>query len=111
MATQLLEEKREYPRLHSNRLVLMKEDSGETKRLVAVNYSMGGMALHTYAPLPLGEFIDLHFKLDEHDENVLEMTAEVMQNFKSGNAYIAGVKFVGTLPVDTTLGDRSQFVY
>jgi len=28
------------------------------------------------------------------------MTAEVMQNFKEGNAYITGVKFVGKLDLN-----------
>ncbi len=98
MLAQLLNDKREYPRIISNRLVLIKEESGETKRVVAVNYSMAGMALHSPSSLPLGEFIDLRFKLDEPESRVFNMTAEVMQNIKEGNAYITGVKFVGKLP-------------
>lgn len=108
MSAQLINEKREHQRMVSNRLVLIKDESGKTKRLVAINYSLGGMALHSHLPWPLGEFIDLQFRLDEHEMKELNMTAEVMQNFKEGNAYITGVKFVGKLPLDSTINDNPQ---
>jgi len=102
MAAQLSNEKREYPRIDSNRLVSVKEESGKMKRFVAINYSTGGMALHSHSPLPLGDFIDMNFRLNEGDRKVLDMTAEVIQNIKEGNAYKIGVKFVGTLPLETS---------
>lgn len=98
MVAQLVNDKREYPRIASNRLVFIKEESGKTKRVVAINYSLAGMALHSHSSLPLGEFIDLHFKFDENDSEAVDITAEVMQNFKEGNSYITGVKFVGKIP-------------
>lgn len=103
MAAQLpsRSEKREFPRMALNRLVQIQEESGNTKRLVGLNYSLGGMALHSQNPLPLGEFIDLSFRLNEHEMKILDMTGEVMQNFKEGNAYIAGIKFVGYLPLNS----------
>lgn len=103
MAGQLFTEKREYPRMTLNRLVRIKEESGKTKQLVAINYSLCGMALHSNVPLPFGEFFEMRFRVDEHNMNVLDMTAEVMQNFKKGNAYIIGVKFVGELPFNPVL--------
>jgi len=100
MSAVLSREKREYPRVASNRLVLVKDDSGKINRVVAINYSQTGMALHSHISLPLGEFIDLNFKLNDNDSEILTMTAEVMQNFKEGNAYITGVKFVGKLDLN-----------
>jgi len=100
MAAQLFNEKRKYSRIESNRLVSVKEESGKIKRFVAINYSTGGMALHSHSPLPLGDFIDMNFRLNERDRELFDMTAEVIQNFKEGNAYIIGVKFVGTLPFE-----------
>lgn len=110
MAAQLFNEKREYPRIESNRLVSVKEESGQIKRFVAINYSTGGMALHSHSPLPLGDFIDMNFRLNEHDREVLDMTAEVIQNFKEGNAYKIGVKFVGTLPLEYIPKERTKIL-
>ena len=101
MAAQLFNEKREYTRIESNRLVSVKLESGHTKRYVAINYSIGGMALHSQSPLPLGEFIDMNFRLNGSEREVLDMTAEVIQNFKAGSTYIIRVKFVGLLPYQT----------
>lgn len=103
MAVQLLNEKREYPRMASNRLVLVEDEAGKTKQLIAINFSTNGMALHSNAPLVLGEFIYLRFRSDDQEKKVIEMTAEVMQNFKEGNAYVVGVKFVGQLPLNSSI--------
>ncbi len=101
MGMQLFKEKREYPRMDINCLVRTKEELGKAKQLIGINYSLRGMALYSYSPLPFGEFVELNFRLDEYKKQELHMTAEVVQNYKKGNMYIAGVKFVGELPLDS----------
>ena len=110
MAAQLFNEKREYTRIESNRLVSVQQDTGQIKRFVAINYSSGGMALHSHSPLQLGEFIEMSFRLNEFDSDIIDMTAEVVQNFKEGNAYIIGVKFVGTLAFEYADKKESNLV-
>jgi len=106
MAVQLLSEKREYPRFNSNRMVQIKEKSGQTKRLVALNYSLFGMALYSSIPLNVGDFIEMRFRLEDKDSRILEMTSEVVQYYKKGKAYIIGVKFVENLPLDSSMDKR-----
>ena len=100
MALQSIKEKREYPRMSLNCLVRTKDELGKSKQHIGINYSLRGMALHSHTPLELGEFIDLYFKIDEYNTGEINMTAEVVQNFKDGNMYITGVKFVGELPLN-----------
>ena len=99
MDVQAVKEKRQYQRMALNRLVRIREESGQTLKLVGINYSLGGMALHSKVPFPFGEFIELQFRINEKEEE-LNMTAEVMQNFRRGDIYITGVKFVGELPLN-----------
>jgi len=106
MAVQLLSEKREYPRLTSNRMVQIKEKSGQTKRLVAVNYSLFGMALRSSVALDVGDFIDMRFRLDDNNQKILDMTAEVVQYYKEGHAYVIGVKFTENLPLESSMDKR-----
>ena len=97
MEMRVLKEKRKYQRLALNRLVRVKEESGNTMQVIGINYSSGGMALNSKVPMPLGEFIELQFRLDEYENQKLQLVAEVVQNFKQKNVYITGVRFVGEL--------------
>jgi len=90
-------EKRRYPRKNLNRLVKVASHSGESKQVVGVNYSQGGMALNCQVPLPEGEFVYLEFRTNEAEQQGFSIAAEVMQNIKHGSMYLTGVKFVGTL--------------
>lgn len=100
MAMQLFKEKREHPRLDLNCLVRTRDEFGKSQQHIGINYSLRGMALQTRTQLALGEFIELFFRIDEYKTQEFNMTAEVMQNYKSGNVYITGVKFLGELPIN-----------
>ena len=100
MALQSFKEKREYPRISLNCLVRTRDEFGKSKQHIGVNYSLRGMAFHSNTPLDLGEFIELNFRIDEYKTEELNMTAEVMQNYKDGNMYVVGVKFLGELPLN-----------
>ncbi|MCW8899832.1 MAG: PilZ domain-containing protein [Gammaproteobacteria bacterium] len=100
MSMQHINERREHSRLALNRLVLVTEDSGNLKKLVGVNYSVGGMALNSRQPLSSGEFVELQFWLTEPKNKEVNMTAEVIHNSKQGDIYITSVKFVGELQLN-----------
>ena len=60
-------ERRQSQRFMLNRLVIVKEATGQIQKLIGVNYSAGGMALNSTKPLSFGEFVDLQFWLTEPD--------------------------------------------
>ena len=97
MSVKHTQERRKFPRLSLNRLVIVKENSGQIQKLVGMNYSAGGMALNSDNPLPSGEFVDLLFWLTEPENKEINLTAEVLHNSKQGNIYINSLKFVGEL--------------
>ena len=100
MLSQEQNERREHPRKAFNRLVLVKDDSGNTEPFIGINYSVRGMALNSKVPLPFGEFVELLFWLTEPENKEINMVAEVMQNFKQGDMYTTSVKFVGELALN-----------
>lgn len=60
------------------------------------------MALHSNAPLPFGDFIDMRFRFDEHEIQILDVSAEVMQNYKKRCVHVTGIKFVAKLSLNST---------
>lgn len=100
MLMQEQQERREYPRLMLNRLVLVKEESGNTVQLVGVNYSARGMALNGTYHLSFGDFVELQFWLTEPENKEVKITAEVVQNAKRGDICISNLKFVGELQLN-----------
>lgn len=102
MTMQLAEEKREHPRMGLNRLVRVKTHAGKSMQLIGINYSLTGMALNSKTPFQAGEFIELDFRLNEQDQQEFNMTAEVVQNFKHGNMYVTGVRFLAELEYANT---------
>lgn len=100
MSMQQVNERREFPRLALNRLVIVRDDTGSTKKLIGVNYSVGGMALNSSIPLSFGEFVELQFWLTEPETKEVNMTAEVMHNTKEGDIYLTSLKFVGALTLN-----------
>lgn len=65
-----------------------------------MNYSIRGMALNSKSPLAFGEFVDLHFWLNEPETKEVNITAEVMHNSREGNIYLTSLKFVGELALN-----------
>ena len=91
------EDKRQHIRLDFNQLVRVEPYEGDTLHLIGINYSINGIALNSPKPLPLGEFVDLKFRINNDTKQVHSMTAEVIQNQRHSNTYITGLKFVGEL--------------
>lgn len=100
MLSQEQKERREHPRMPFNRLVLVKDDSGNAEPFIGINYSVRGMALNSKSPLPFGEFVELLFWITEPENKEMTMVAEVMQNFKQGDMYTTSVKFVNELSLN-----------
>lgn len=93
-------ERREHPGMTFNRIVLVKDDSGNTEQFVGLNYSVCGMALNSNVPLSSGGFVELHFWLTEPENKEIYMTTEAMQSFKQGDMYTTSVKFIGELTLN-----------
>lgn len=90
-------ERRKNPRSFLNRMVIVKESSGQVKKLIGMNYSAGGMALKSEEPLPSGEYVDLLFWLTEPENKEINIAAEVLHFSKQGNVYTNSLKFVAEL--------------
>ncbi len=93
----LTSEKRIHPRIEFNQLVRVEPYEGNVLQLIGINYSTVGIAIHGPRPLPLGEFVDLKFKINTLAKKEFNMTAEVMQNQRHSNMYITGLRFLGEL--------------
>jgi len=94
---QLTNEKRTHPRNEFNQLVRVEPYEGNVLQLIGINYSSGGMAIHGPRALPLGEFVDLRFKINTLEKNEFNMTAEVVQSQRHSSMYITGLRFLGEL--------------
>lgn len=90
-------EKRVHSRLDFNQLVRVESYEGNISQLIGINYSPSGMALNSPRALPLGEFVDLNFRINSLAKKEFSMTAEVVQIRRHSNMYIAGLKFLGEL--------------
>lgn len=99
MSKQQSKEKRVHTRTVLNRLVRVTTHNGQTLQRVGINYSPIGLAFSSNIPIPAGEFIELDFKLNEKKEKAVNITAEVVQNFKDGCMYVTGVRFLGELKI------------
>ena len=97
MPFRLETERRHSQRLILNRVVVVKQSTGQTKNLIGINYSAFGMALNSTEPLPGGEVIDLQFWLTEPENKEINLLAKVLQNYKQGDQYINRVKFIDEL--------------
>ena len=93
-------ERREYPRMPFNRLVFVQSESGMKKPFVCENYSAGGMAFTSVTPLNSGELLELNFWLMEPEKKEINITAEVLNNYKNGEEYTSSVKFIGQLELN-----------
>ena len=93
-------ERRKFPRLLLNRLVIVKEPSGQVQKLIGVNYSTGGMALNSHTPLLSGEYVDLQFWLTEPENKEVNIAAEVLHFSRQGHVYTNSLKFVAELSVN-----------
>lgn len=100
MLLQEQKEKREHPRMAFNRLVLVQDESGLRTPLVGVNYSTGGMAINSHKPLNFGDFVELNFWLIEPKKREINITAEVLDNYREGDLFTTSVKFVGELKLN-----------
>lgn len=89
------DEKRRDMRLSFNQLVRVESYEGDVLQLIGTNYSDSGMALNSPRPLPLGDFVDLSFKINGQSEEEFKITAEVVQSRRHSNMYISGLKFLG----------------
>ena len=94
---QYVDDRRKHSRLALNRLVIVKDEAGSTKKLIGVNYSTHGIALTCSIPLDFGEYVDLQFWLTEPETKEINMTAKVIQNSKEGDIYLTSLKFVGEI--------------
>lgn len=93
-------ERRKHPRKPFNRLVLVKDNTGITDQFIGINLSTHGMALNSETPLFFGDFVELKFWLTEPVSKEVNITAEVVKNYKQGNMYTTSVKFVGEVPLN-----------
>ena len=93
----LVDEKRKHMRLDFNQLVRVEPYEGNILQFIGINYSASGMALNGPEPLPLGDFVDLSFKINSQSEQAFNLTAEVVQSRRHSNMYIAGLRFLGGL--------------
>ena len=90
-------EKRNHVRLDFNQLVRVEPYEGDILQLIGINYSISGIALNSPRKLPLGDFVDLKFRINNSSKEEISMTAEVVQNRRHSNMYIAGLRFLGEL--------------
>lgn len=90
-------EKRIHSRLDFNQLVRVEPYEGDILQLIGINYSISGIALNSPRELPLGDFMDLKFRVNNTSKEEFRMTAEVVQNRRHSNMYIAGLRFLGEL--------------
>ena len=90
-------EKRNHSRLDFNQLVRVEPYEGDILQLIGINYSTSGIALNSPRELPLGDFVDLNFRINNLSKDEFSMTAEVVQNRRHSNMYIAGLRFLGEL--------------
>lgn len=93
----LVDEKRTHMRINFNQLVRVEPYEGNILQFIGINYSTSGMALNGPRPLPLGDFVDLSFKINSQSEQEFNITAEVVQNRRHSNMYISGLRFLGEL--------------
>ena len=100
MLVQGQKERREYPRTPFNRLVLVKDNTGITDQFVGINFSTHGMALNSETPLFSGDFVELKFWLTEPVRKEVNITAEVVKNYKQGEKYTTSVKFMGEVSLN-----------
>ena len=90
-------EKRLHSRIEFNQLVRVEPYEGNILQFIGINYSTSGMALNGPRPLPLGDFVDLRFKINSAQEQAFNITAEVVQSRRQSNMHIAGLRFLGEL--------------
>ena len=93
------DEKRLHSRVEFNQLVRVEPYEGNILQFIGINYSNSGMALNGPRPLPLGDFVDLRFKINSMPEQVFNITAEVVQSRRQSNMHISGLRFLGELEV------------
>lgn len=58
------------------------------------------MAFISVTPLNTGEFLELNFWLLEPEKKEINITAEVLNNYKNGEGYTSSVKFIGQLELN-----------
>ncbi len=91
-------QKREYFRVDAELAVSfwrVDEENPAAKSLqTAVNISGGGIRLPVEEHLPMGTRIGLEIVVDSPQATVVECVGEVVNNYKIGNSYCCGLKFI-----------------
>ena len=99
----MMQEKREYPRMDFNRLVRLESDAHNTMQLIGINYSQTGLALQSKEPLFVGELVELFFRLDDEETTDHQLHGEVVHNFREGDVFTSGIRFIGHLEIPELL--------
>ena len=95
-----LADRRQSSRIELNRLVIVKENSGEIQKLVGLNYSTGGIALNSAQPMPAGDVVDVLFWLTEPENLEINIHARVLNCRKQNSSYVNTLQFMDELSIN-----------
>jgi hypothetical protein len=87
-------ERREKHRLPFNRPVHLSSPSRGDVQLNGVNYLPSGIAVENRWPLPIGEQVEIRFRVGRSQQTELELYGEVVHNHRVGEVFNTGIRFL-----------------